>query len=205
MCRWNLSPAILLLFPADWDCKSSPQWLLHEVNWHMVLAAPSLTDIGLGRPHGSRAPETLIGGKKKKTKRKRSWSAGALWFVSRAAPQQDVGNAAQGALPGEESSLLSFSLSHLFLVEPEEHLESLPSLGYCTFKGYWKSTYLGQESSLSSMAVVGGVPELSVQGQEYLRIRDTQTPVWSRRSLLRYQHVLPKERQEISWETEDHI
>lgn len=70
MCRWNLSPAILLLFPADWDCKSSPQWLLHEVNWHMVLAAPSLTDIGLGRPHGSRAPETLIGGKKKRQKGK---------------------------------------------------------------------------------------------------------------------------------------
>lgn len=22
MCRWDLSPAILLLFPADWDCKS---------------------------------------------------------------------------------------------------------------------------------------------------------------------------------------
>lgn len=24
MCRWDLSPAILLLFPADWDCKSPP-------------------------------------------------------------------------------------------------------------------------------------------------------------------------------------
>lgn len=24
MCRWDLSPAILMLFPADWDCKSPP-------------------------------------------------------------------------------------------------------------------------------------------------------------------------------------
>lgn len=45
------------------------------------------------------------------------------------------GSAAQGALPAEESSPLSFSLFHVFLVEPEEHLESPPSLGYA-FKGY---------------------------------------------------------------------
>lgn len=42
MCRWDLSPAILLLFPAGWDCKSPSLGLLHR-NWHMVLAAPSLT------------------------------------------------------------------------------------------------------------------------------------------------------------------
>lgn len=70
---------------------------------------------------------------------------------------------------------------------------------------YWKSTYLGQESSLSSMAMVVGGSEWVSRDREYLRIRDTQTPVWSRRSLLCYQHILPKERQEIIWETEDHI
>lgn len=201
MCRWDLSPAILLLFPADWDCKFPPPWLLHEKNWHMVLAAPSLTRQRPGQaPREPRSRNT----DGEKDKRRRSWSAGALWVVSRAAPQQDMGSAAQGALPAEESSPLSFSLFHVFLVEPEEHLESPPSLGYA-FKGYWKSTYLGQESTLSSMAMVVGDSEWQSRDREYLRIRDTQTPVWSRRSLLRYQHILPKEGQEIIWETEDHI
>lgn len=141
MCRWDLSPAILLLFPADWDCKSppvTPPWgeLAHgfgssKPDRHWPGQAP-------WEPRSRNADWE----KKKKTKRKRSWSAGALWFVSRGAPQEDVGSAAQGALPGEESSPLCFSLFHIFLVEPEEHLESPPSLGYHTFKGYLLKEHL---------------------------------------------------------------
>lgn len=182
-----------------------PLWLFHEVNWHMVLAAPSLTDTGLGRPHGSRAPKTLIGEKKKKkTKRKRSWSAGALWFVSRGAPQP-VGSAAQGALPGEESSALSFSLFHVFLVEPEEHLESSPSLGYHTLKGYERALIWGKNRVCppwpwwlvlqNECPETGNIWELGITkhlcgpGDLYSAISTS----------------CQRKRQEIIWETEDHI
>lgn len=162
MCRWDLSPAILMLFPADWDCKSPPPWLLHEKNWHMVLAAPSLTDSGPGRPRGSRAPETPMG-------RKTKGEGAEVLVLYGLYPEQPLSRT-WGVQPKELCQVrralhFSFSLFHIFLVEPEEQLESPPSLGYA-FKGYWKSTYLGQESSLSSMTMVVGVSEWESRDRE---------------------------------------
>lgn len=146
MCRWDLSPAILLLFhPAaiyflQIGAANPPLWLLHEVNWHMVLAAPSLTDAGLGRPRGSRAPETLMG-KKIKDKKEKELKCWCFMVRMQRSPSAGWGSAAQAALPGEESSPLS-SLFHIFLAEPEEHLESPPSLACHTFKGYLLKEHL---------------------------------------------------------------
>lgn len=189
--------------PAAISCRLGLQipllWLLHEVNWHMVLAAPSLTESSQGRPHGSCAPKTLIG---KKDERKGA-EVLVLYGLDAEEPSAGCGECSprSSARAGELSTLL-FPLPH-FPGWDWGTLESPPSLG-CVFEGYWKSTYLGQELRLASMAMVVGSEWVS-RDREYLRIRDTQTPVWSRRSLLLYQHISPKERQEIIWETEDHI
>lgn len=189
--------------PAAISCRLGLQipllWLLHEVNWHMVLAAPSLTESSQGRPHGSCAPKTLIG---KKDKRKRSWSAGALWFGCRGALSRMWGVQPKELCQGRRALHSPFP-SSTFSWLRQRNTGITSSLG-CVFEGYWKSTYLGQELRLASMAMVVGSEWVS-RDREHLRIRDTQTPVWSRRSLLLYQHISPKERQEIIWETEDHI
>lgn len=187
MCRWDLSPAILLLFPADWDCKSP----LPVTDSSMRRIGTWFWQLQAWQTAARAGPENTDGGEK--TKRRRSSSAGALWFVSRAAPQQDGGSAAQGALPEVRRALHfpfpSSTFSCSSLRNTWNHLPPWVML----FKGYWKSTYLGQESSLSSMAVVVGGSEWESRDREYLRIWDTQTPVWSRRSLLGYLHILPKE------------
>lgn len=85
-------------------CDSSVRWI---GTWFWQLQA--WQTVAWAGPTGATLPKRWLG--KKKDKRKRNWSAGALWFVARGAPQQDVGSAAQGALPGEESSLHSPFLS----------------------------------------------------------------------------------------------
>lgn len=204
MCRWDLSPAILLLFPADWDCKSPPVTLpWGELAHGFGSSKPDRHWPGQA-PREPRSQNADWGEKKKKTKRKRSWSAGALWFVSRGAPQP-VGSAAQGALPGEESSALSFSLFHVFLVEPEEHLESSPSLGYHTLKGYERALIWGKNRVCppwpwwlvlqNECPETGNIWELGITkhlcgpGDLYSAISTS----------------CQRKRQEIIWETEDHI
>lgn len=76
----------------------------------------------------------LIGKKKQKTKGEGA-EVLVLHGLYQRSPQQDVGSAAQGALPGQESSPLSLSLFQVLLVEPEEQLESPPSPG-CAVEGY---------------------------------------------------------------------
>lgn len=210
MCRWDLSPAILLLFhPAAISCRlglqippcdSSMRWI---GTWFWQLQA--WQTLAWAGPTGAALPKRWLGGKKKKkTKRKRSWSAGALWFVSRGAPQP-VGSAAQGALPGEESSALSFSLFHVFLVEPEEHLESSPSLGYQTLKGYERALIWGKNRvcppwpwwlvlqnecpETGNIWELGRTKHLCGPGDLYSAISTS----------------CQRKRQEIIWETEDHI
>lgn len=188
MCRWDLSPAILLLFPADWDCKSpptvTPPW--GELAHGFGSSKPDRQWPGQA-PREPRSQNADWGKKRQKEKELKCW---CFMVCSQRSPSAGRGECSpRSSARWGELSPLSFSL---FLVE---HLESPPSLGYA-FKGYWKSTYLGQELGLSSMAMVVGVSEWVSRDREYLRIRDTPTPVWSRRSLLRYQHISPKERQE---------
>lgn len=69
MCRWDLSPAILLLFPADRDCKSPPcdssmRWI---GTWFWQLQAwQTAAQAG---PTGAALPKRWLG-KKKRQKRK---------------------------------------------------------------------------------------------------------------------------------------
>lgn len=127
------------------SCDSSMRWI---GTWFWQLQAWQRA--ARAGPVGAALPKRWLG---TKDKRKRSWSAGALWCVCRRA-LSSTWKAAQGALPGEESSPLSFSLFHVFPVEPEEHWNHLPPLGDA-FEGHWKSTYLGQEPSVAPMAMVG--------------------------------------------------
>lgn len=70
MCRWDLSPAILLLFPADRDCKSPPcdssmRWI---GTWFWQLQAwQTAAQAG---PTGAALPKRWLGKKKKDKKEK---------------------------------------------------------------------------------------------------------------------------------------
>lgn len=211
MCRWDLSPAILLLFhPAAISCRlglqippcdSSMRWI---GTWFWQLQA--WQTLAWAGPMGAALPKRWLGEKKKRQKGK-----GAEVLVLYGLYPEEPLSRTWGVQPKElcqvrralRSAFPSSIFSWLSLRNTWSHL---PPWATTLLKViYWKSTYLGQESSLSSMAMVVGGSEWVSRDREYLRIRDTQTPVWSRRSLLCYQHILPKERQEIIWETEDHI
>lgn len=210
MCRWDLSPAILLLFhPAAISCRLGLQ---------IPPVTPPWGELAHG--FGSSKPDRHWPGQAPREPRSRN----ADWGEKR---KRQKGKGAEVLVL---YGLYAEALSRTWGVQPKELCQvrralhspfpsstfswwslrntwsHLPPWAATLLKViYWKSTYLGQESSLSSMAMVVGGSEWVSRDREYLRIRDTQTPVWSRRSLLCYQHILPKERQEIIWETEDHI
>lgn len=200
MRRWDLSPAILLLFPADWDCKSpsydsSMRWI---GTWFWQLQAWQ-TETWAG-PVGAVLPKRWL---EKKTKGE---GAEVLVLHGLYAEEPSAGcgecSPRSSARWGELSTLLFPLSGSAGWAWGTPGITSLP--GLCCWR-LLKEHLSGARTERGFMAMVLGGSEWASRDREYLRIRDTQTPVWSRRSPLHYQHISPKERQEIIWETEDHV
>lgn len=72
MCRWDLSPAILLLFPADWDCKSHPcDSSMRRIGTRFWQLQAWQTEARAG-PTGAALPKRWLG-KRQKEKELKCW------------------------------------------------------------------------------------------------------------------------------------
>lgn len=160
MCRWDLSPAILLLFhPAAISCRlglqippcdSSMRWI---GTWFWQLQA--WQTLAWAGPTGAALPKRWLGEKRKRQKGK-----GAEVLVLYGLYAEEPLSRTWGVQPKElcqvrralRSPFPSSTFSWLSLRNTWSHL---PPWAATLLKViYWKSTYLGQEWSLSSMAMV---------------------------------------------------